>query len=289
MAPLTNIVAGTGVTANRVTDTAGESLWLRLVSGGVLAPAALVLVWLGGWYFHGLVIVAGLLMTREWLAMSDAGTFKAVFFQSIAVVVVGALAGLGEPGFALIFVFVGTLVPMFLTLAGKLPEIEVRYTAFGTVYILLPSVALIWLRGDSDEGRLIVIWMLLVVWASDIGAYFAGRAIGGPKMAPRLSPNKTWSGLGGGVLLAVLTSALVANFSGQAEALQLALFGGVLAVVGQIGDVFESSIKRRYNKKDSGVLIPGHGGVLDRLDSLLFVAPVIALFYLTNGGGLPWH
>ena len=130
------------------------------------------------------------------------------------------------------------------------------------------------------------IWILLVVWASDIGAYAAGRLIGGPKLAPRISPNKTWAGLIGGVLAAAVTSAsFVATLDG-ADPGPASLLGGALAIVAQAGDLVESWVKRRFGVKDTGTLIPGHGGLLDRVDALLAVILVGACIAAVDGGAL---
>ena len=121
-------------------------------------------------------------------------------------------------------------------------------------------------------------WTLLVVWATDVGGYFAGKGIGGPRLAPRLSPKKTWAGLVGGMVLAIGAASLFADFVSLASLELLAPAAAVLAVWSQVGDITESAVKRYFEAKDSGSLIPGHGGLLDRVDGLVFVAPAVALF-----------
>ncbi|HEX7743296.1 MAG TPA: phosphatidate cytidylyltransferase, partial [Sphingobium sp.] len=152
--------------------------------------------------------------------------------------------------------------------------------ALGIPYVCVPIAALLFLReqGPDGYGLLLAFWSLALVWATDIGAYFAGRAIGGPKLAPRVSPSKTWAGLGGGVI-----AALVLGFALQATGrlpIQLAAASGLLAVAAQLGDLLESGMKRRAGVKDSGTLLPGHGGVMDRLDGVATAAPLAALLYL---------
>lgn len=284
-----NITAGIGATANRVADVPAESIWLRIGSAAVMAPAAIALVWFGGWFFVALVIAAGLLMVREWIQLCGGNANQAMTVQGIVVIAAGMLAGQGLFAAALAVVAAGAVVLAFLAGSGHLAGVDRRHAGLGIVYILVPLIALIWLRGDADGGRLTVIWILLVVWATDCGAYVAGRLVGGPKMAPRLSPNKTWSGLAGGMLLAGLAGAGVAAYGGRTEAVLYFALAAFLAVIGQVGDVFESSIKRRFGEKDSGSLIPGHGGVLDRLDSLLFVAPVAVGISLLSEGGVLWR
>ena len=141
------------------------------------------------------------------------------------------------------------------------------------LYAIPPAIALIFVREQAERGLLLTLWTLAIVWATDIGAYFAGRAIGGPKLAPRLSPNKTWAGLIGGMIAAAVVGALIA-WQGDLPAFCW-ITGGGLAVAAQMGDLFESWLKRRSGVKDSGKLLPGHGGVLDRLDGVVPVAVVV--------------
>jgi phosphatidate cytidylyltransferase len=152
-------------------------------------------------------------------------------------------------------------------------------------------VALVWLRGDVGGARLIL-WLMATVWATDIGAFFAGRLIGGPKLAPRISPKKTWAGLIGAMASAGLVG-IVADFSvpGAPGAAVLAAAGAVMAVVAQAGDLGESWVKRHFGAKDSSALIPGHGGLLDRVDGLLAAALALAAWqWFSSGGGvLSWR
>jgi phosphatidate cytidylyltransferase len=163
------------------------------------------------------------------------------------------------------------------------------WIGLGAAYLTLPALALIWLRGLPEVGLRIITWLLVVVWATDIFAYLVGRKVGGPRLAPVVSPGKTWSGLCGGVLAAALAGGVTAWAIGSERLLQAASVGGILAIVSQIGDLIESALKRRAGVKDSGALIPGHGGVLDRLDGLILAAPVLALLGLAFGPRvLPW-
>jgi phosphatidate cytidylyltransferase len=155
-------------------------------------------------------------------------------------------------------------------------------------YALAALVALLWLRHQPAHGRETVLWIVACVWATDIGAYFVGRSAGGAKLAPSISPGKTWSGLLGGMAWAALASAAMGYVFGLGETFQLAAIGAGLAVVDQIGDLVESAAKRRAGVKDSGTLIPGHGGLLDRIDGLMAVIVVVALVRLLVGGAWPW-
>jgi len=162
----------------------------------------------------------------------------------------------------------------------------VRLSAF--VYVLAAVVALLWLRHQPEMGRETVIWMLACTWATDIGAYFVGASAGGPKLAPRISPSKTWSGLIGGMAWAAVASAATGLAFGLGSTFSLAAIGAVLAIVAQLGDLAESALKRSAGVKDSGGLIPGHGGLLDRVDGLLAVLVMVALVRLMAGGAWPW-
>jgi phosphatidate cytidylyltransferase len=155
---------------------------------------------------------------------------------------------------------------------------------FGMFYIWPTFAALVWLRGDGQAGRAQVLVLLLVVWASDIGAYLAGRLLGGPRLAPRISPGKTWSGAAGGLAAAMLVGFGAAAFWDAPPWPDVAI-AGALGLVSQAGDLFESAAKRHFGVKDSGRLIPGHGGVLDRVDGLLTAAPTAALMVWALGQG----
>jgi len=155
-------------------------------------------------------------------------------------------------------------------------------------YALAALMALLWLRHQPALGRETVIWIVACTWATDIGAYFVGASAGGTKLAPRISPSKTWSGLIGGMTWAAVVSAAIGYAFGLGSTLSLALIGACLAVVGQIGDLAESALKRGAGVKDSGNLIPGHGGLLDRVDGLVAILVVVAVIRLMTGGAWPW-
>jgi phosphatidate cytidylyltransferase len=239
----------------------------RIVVGVALIALALAADWAGGWAFNVLVAAATMLVFGEWCSMhgSGGGTRAA----GLAVLAAAALvAGLALPGVALVVVAVTAAVLFAVDRLG----------AGGVLYAGLPAVALIWLR-QLPQGAELVIWTLALVWATDICAYFAGRLIGGPRIAPAISPSKTWAGLAGGMLGAGTTAALLADALGlQPAVARAALAGALLAVVAQAGDFFESHLKRRAGVKDSSHLLPGHGGVMDRLDGAIPVAVVVALW-----------
>jgi phosphatidate cytidylyltransferase len=150
------------------------------------------------------------------------------------------------------------------------------WPAAGVAYVGAPCLAMVWLRALPGDGLVTLLWVLALVWATDTGAYIAGRGIGGPKLAPRISPNKTWAGLVGGIVAAALIGGAAALLIQNAAGWITVPVSAALAVVEQAGDLFESGVKRRFGVKDSSRLIPGHGGVLDRVDGLLAVSLAVA-------------
>ena len=158
----------------------------------------------------------------------------------------------------------------------------------GVVYIALVTLSLLSLRHQPETGLQGVLWLFATVWATDIFAYVAGRSLGGPRLAPRLSPAKTWSGALGGLAAAIIVGACTAWFFTGGSVIGLAMAGGLLSVVSQAGDLAESAVKRYVGVKDSGQLIPGHGGLLDRVDALMAAAVVMAAIRLAGDARWPW-
>jgi phosphatidate cytidylyltransferase len=250
------------------------------------------MVVLGGWGFAGFVALAVVLMALEWARLSTLRFGRqSGWIAGGAVLVVGSSATLliaaGRPEAALGCLLGGALLSGLVAWAAGGPPL---WTGLGVDYVGLPALALLWLRAVPEMGLGLLLWLLIVVWTTDTAAYFAGRSLGGPRLAPAISPSKTWSGLCGGMLGAALTGALAAWLLGSERLLQAAGLGAVLAVVAQLGDLTESAFKRLAGVKDSGTLIPGHGGLLDRVDGLLFAAPALALVGLMAGPeSLPWR
>lgn len=256
-------------------------LLTRTISAAVLAPLVLLAIYAGGLWFIGLMVLSAGLMGWEWARLCGLG--------NLSVGAILAIAALG--GLPLAFAFAAPLLPALVLLLGTLAAAlatgfserrQVPWIAAGTLYIGLACLALLWLRSVPAEGRNLVFWLLAVVWATDIGGYFAGRGIGGPRLAPAISPKKTWAGFIGGTLAAALVGVLAAGLLGS-DATLLVVGGMVLAVVAQAGDLLESWCKRRFGVKDSGHIIPGHGGILDRVDGLLAVFPVAFLYFWAVG------
>lgn len=260
-----------------------SALAKRVLSGAVMVALAIVDLWVGGWLFALSVVVVVALMADEWgrLANDLPPPAQKMLTAVVAVAAGGAaaVAAVSGSAVAIVVLFLGTMAGAGILAVAQ--RIGASRAAAGICYLGLPAVALVWLRGAPDDRLLPLLWLLLVVWATDIFAYFVGRGVGGAKLAPAISPGKTWAGLVGGMLGAGLVAAALGAASGGAVAIGLAA-AMLLAVVAQLGDLFESFMKRRAGVKDSGSLIPGHGGVLDRLDGLLFAAPIYAL--LTAAG-----
>ena len=238
-----------------------------LVGAGLIAVAAACL-WAGGLAFWVLVSIVALFMMAEWAELHDTvPRLKRLgqFALSVPLAIMGPIAA-GPSPFALGLV---AGAAFFIAAVSRRSAL-----GWGVVYVGLPAFALVLLRG-ADDGLLLAFWAMGLVWATDIGAYFAGRTIGGPKLAPQVSPNKTWAGLAGGVLAATLFGFVLHTQAWLP--FRLALVTPLLAVLAQGGDLYESWLKRRAGVKDSGNVLPGHGGVLDRLDGLVPVAPIAAL------------
>ncbi len=252
-----------------------SNLLLRILSALVLIPIAVGIVWLGGWAFAGLLLLAGAVMLHEWGSVSTARLSLGVLgVQVLGLIVLIAFMVLHLPVWALVAAII-TIILVFVVAAQSGQSL--RWSFFGTIYVYIPIAALVWLRDYADMGFAWTIWTLVIVWATDIGGYIFGKSLGGPRLAPRVSPKKTWAGLIGGAIFASAAAvALGWYFELPLSITLLAIGGGVLAVWAQIGDLVESGFKRRFGVKDSGSLIPGHGGVLDRVDGLVFVAPLVA-------------
>jgi len=254
---------------------AARGLLPRVVSAVVLAVVAIAALWAGPAWLAALIAVVGAIGGWEWSRLTRL-TGAAVALPALAAPLAAGVALVWGGALAL------AAAVAALALAGALwallrDRAAVPWLALGVAYIGLPTVAVVWLRGAAEPGAVLVLWLFAVVWTTDIAAYFAGRGIGGPRLAPRWSPHKTWAGLLGGMAGAALVAGAVAGVTGLGPALPLAALGAVLALAAQGGDLFESVVKRRFGAKDSGTLIPGHGGVLDRIDGLMAAGPVLAL------------
>lgn len=237
-----------------------------LASVGMIAIATVAL-YLGGFAFWLLVTVASLFTMAEWADLNRASPDHKRLSQFALMVPLAILSPLAAgPTFLVFGLLIGAA--FFVAIVTRMPALS-----RGLLYSGAPALALVLIRGQAD-GLLLAFWAMALVWACDIGAYFAGRTIGGPKLAPTISPNKTWAGLIGGVVAASILGAI---FQYGGLPFHLVLATPLLAVLSQMGDLYESQLKRQAGVKDSGNVLPGHGGVMDRLDGLVPVAIAAAL------------
>lgn len=240
----------------------------RALVGLVLALVAATALWAGGIAFWLVLVVVALLMLGEWAELHRATRRErrlAQYSLSVPLAIMCPLAA-GPNFFALGLVAGAAFFVAAVTRRGGL--------GWGVAYVGLPVLALLLLRGE-ERGLVLAFWAMALVWATDIGAYFAGRAFGGPRLAPVLSPNKTWAGLVGGVVAATAFGFAMHAWAGLP--FRLVMWTPLLALAAQGGDLYESWLKRRAGVKDSGHILPGHGGLMDRLDGLVPVAPLAAL------------
>jgi phosphatidate cytidylyltransferase len=284
-----NTAAANGDTERRLVPADHGALQLRVRSALVLAPLPIAAIWFGSPWLPLLTVLAAAVMAWEWGRLCRQGRLGGTGIVLVAVVLaVVATGALIATRLAVALALVGAVVVFWI--ARKRPDLDPRWTALGAIWVALPCVCLLWLAREEAAGRVTLLWVLAVVWATDIGAYAIGRALGGPRLAPRWSPGKTWAGLAGGTVCAALTGWTTAACLGISPALPVILISAGLAVVEQFGDLAESLAKRRFGVKDTSGLIPGHGGLLDRLDGLLAVIPVVAVLTLIDGRSiLAWQ
>lgn len=251
---------------------------LRVFSSIFLIPAAISVVYFGGVAFFVTITLAALAMVHEWARMVDEKPLGRSFLGLAGTSVTSVmLAGIGQFSLAFVACAIGGIVTFLM---GHSKRNTRFWAGFGVLYIIAPSIALVWLREVPEFGRTLTFMLFAVVWGTDIGAFFAGRLVGGPKFYPTISPKKTWAGTVGGVLLGASVFTAIAWYMFAQQALIWFFIAGAgLAMSSVAGDIVESAMKRGFGVKDSGGLIPGHGGVLDRLDGMIFatVAMVITL------------
>lgn len=247
----------------------------RIVSGIVIGAIALVMTYWSPSLFTILMLVIAAAMSWEWGRMVRGATLTdpAMIVHVFAVLLAVLLSASDMAGLAIASTVIGAIAVGALTFGVG----NAQLSGAGVLYTGLPVVALGWIRGDEPLGFSATLFVLLSVIVTDIGAYASGRTIGGPKLWPSVSPNKTWSGLIGGVLAASLAGGLFAWVSGTGSASWLASLGLVLGLVAQSGDLAESALKRHFGVKDSSNLIPGHGGVMDRMDGIVTASVIAAI------------
>ncbi|MBB5572448.1 MULTISPECIES: phosphatidate cytidylyltransferase [Rhizobium] len=253
-----------------------RELRLRIISGIVLAAVVLAATWYGGLSFRILAAAIGLLVYYEWSTITDLHgrdpQGNALGWLGLLLIASATLAAESVYSLELLIIFVAVTAIMVAMRSKS------WWLPGGIFYAGLTAIALAEIRDDDLRGFVLMLFIFATVWATDIFAYFVGRAIGGPKLAPRISPGKTWSGAIGGAIAAVIAGTAVVWSFFSADGLWIPALTLVLSICSQIGDLFESFIKRRFGVKDSSHLIPGHGGVMDRVDGLIFAC--FAAFFL---------
>lgn len=264
-----------GATVLRSNPDKRRVLGVRILWALILAPPVLGALYFGPPYSDALMLVAGAVAAWEWARLCGRGALGApgaiVIGAVVAVVVAAILREYSVAGWLTAVGAMGATVA-----ASRDRQAPALWYGLGVAYLAAACLAFLWLRAEPDVGRAVVLWLVAVVWATDTGAYLVGRTLGGPKLAPSISPGKTWAGLFGGVGAAALVGLFVVVLRGQGNAAALVGASMALALIAQVGDLFESSLKRRFGAKDSSDLIPGHGGLLDRIDGLLAAALALA-------------
>ena len=247
---------------------------------GVAAIGATI--W-GGWIFVLLWIGASAAVAHEWQRMAHGERALPIGFLAVAATIaVGLVAWFGG---SWTYALPGVALLAMLAVVFSRPELRVA-TASGILYASALAASVVLCRATGWNGALVVFWLFATVWGTDILAYFTGRALGGPKLWPRVSPKKTWSGAIGGLVGGALLGCLMLAAGGVVLQWQHVALGVTCSVLTQLGDLYESSLKRRFGVKDSGSLIPGHGGFMDRLDGFIFAVVFAALFgSLRSGAG----
>jgi phosphatidate cytidylyltransferase len=265
-------------TAPTLTDQGSRNLVTRILAASVLVPVAIALAYAGGWLWLGLVVVAAIGLYVEWLMVVGASGQARVFAAGVvALVSAGAGLALGRIEASLGILVLGVVVAALMA-----PERR-GWVALGLGYASAALTASVLVRLDQVWGFAALMLILLIVWVTDIGGYFAGRGLGGPKLWPRVSPKKTWAGAIGGFTASLAVAAGFAAF-GLGKMIPLLLLAAALSIVSQLGDLFESAVKRAFGVKDSSQIIPGHGGLLDRLDGYVFAVVAAALIgFLRHG------
>ena len=259
-------------------EQGSRNLLVRVAAALVLAPVAIAIAYAGGWPWAVLVTLAAIGLYVEWLTIIGvAREARIAGSGAVALAIAGVCLATTQIDAALVVLALGLAAIALLS-----PRQRIWATA-GYCYAAAAEIASVLVRLDQVYGFVALILILLVVWVTDIGGYFAGRGLGGPKLWPRVSPKKTWAGAIGGFAASLAVSGGFAAF-GLGRPGSFLLLGAALSVVSQAGDLFESAVKRRFGVKDSSHIIPGHGGLLDRLDGYVAAVVIAAIFGLLRGG-----
>jgi phosphatidate cytidylyltransferase len=262
-----------------------SNLQLRVISAVILAVVTLAVTWFGGLPFRLLAAGIAAAIFYEWAVMCRT-SINGLHQLVVAAMLVGVLFLLIS-GQAAATVLIALAITLAAAIVHAIASGQGGWMPAGLAYAALSGISLALLRGSDQSGLVAILFLFAVVWATDIIAYFVGRAIGGPKLAPAISPGKTWSGAIGGAVGGVCAGMLLSTIAGTSPSLATFATALILSVISQAGDLFESWVKRRKGVKDSGNIIPGHGGVMDRVDGL--VAAAFALYLLGWASGSADH
>jgi phosphatidate cytidylyltransferase len=259
-------------------DADSRNLSTRIIAAAVLIPLAIACAYAGGFLWTALVTLTAIGLYVEWLMVVGVAAERRVLVSGVAALsIAGISLAFGRIDAALIVLGLGLVAVAVITPAQR------NWSALGFLYAAVAEIASVLLRLDAINGFVALIFVLVVVWVTDSGGYFAGRGIGGPKLWPRVSPKKTWAGAIGGFVASLAVGGMFAALQ-LGKAGPLLMISGALSVVSQLGDLFESAVKRRFGVKDSSQIIPGHGGLLDRLDGFVAAVAIAALFGFVRGG-----
>ncbi|AHC73682.1 phosphatidate cytidylyltransferase [Candidatus Endolissoclinum faulkneri L5] len=266
-----------------------DDLCKRVISSLVLLPPTVLLIWIGGLAFELGILVIASCMLWEWGGLIAIPSDR---YRTRLILVVAMLACFLM---ALVFCFSAGMVcallsgSIFVIFAKNLRIVKLFWLGVAIIATIIPTLGIVWMRSHIEFGLETVIYVITSVIATDIGAYATGKIIGGPKLLPKVSPSKTWAGLAGGIAASMLIAAIFTIVLKDARGPALLPIAICITLVAQIGDLLESSIKRHFNVKDSGTLIPGHGGVLDRVDGMMTVLPIITLaIWISGRSVLQW-
>lgn len=266
------------------TRPAATDFAVRLLSALILAAGAVTVAYLGNWYFCALICVGCLVLAWEWWRLSGADQPTIGWIINSLTILFAVVVFWMQDA---LLAFAALAVGSTLSLIYSVGTSRTLWTALGPSYIGLPAFGLLWLREDPEWGFLAIMFVFVVVWSTDSAAYLTGRTIGGPKLWPRVSPNKTWAGLIGGAVAGTVSGGLLAILAGLPAIVIVAGMAFVLSIAAQGGDLLESSIKRQFHKKDASHLIPGHGGLFDRVDGLIVAILLAAIIVMIKDNRHP--
>ncbi len=258
-----------------VAPVSSNEMLVRFASAAILAGLTLAAAWFGGWLAAVAVAAVVVVVHLEWMGLTGDRPMPGLLFTVVLVVSLGLLAA----GFAIPAMALTVVAIVAAAVAARTP-----WRPAGVAYSAALGLGLLLLRYAPEHGLAAVLVVFAVVWGTDSGAFFVGRALGGPKLWPAISPKKTWAGAIGGLVVGIVIGLVVAALAQVPVAPGLALVCAALSLAAQAGDLVESAVKRVFGAKDSGIIVPGHGGLMDRVDGLVFAVAAAVIVGLVHGG-----